>query len=727
MALSKFGLRRILAEMKRLAKIMEKPKEKEEVIVVEALKQSPRKTRGVAMEMPAEYEEGEAPLRGASKQTAETNAADVDALRKKVQDLEKILVESRPSETTKTGTTQMRGMQDTIEDLHRRISVLSTAATAGKTEEIGDIGKRIATMEQAMVMMQSKQTGGNVTFIAGGEPITTPVIFEFPRVAEEVKSYGFTGTAQKAMGDVRGVPSMLALPKAEKTRKISSEWEPTVASTINIRYALIEPYAYVNIRWNERTQEVVYTVIEPPLTKKEDEVLKKLMGMIVDLLDINLMTVTEMGAVKKYLREKIDQLIEDYGFDLSKPEYDKLSYYMERNFMGLGTVEPMMQDSQIEDISCDGVGIPIFVFHRKYGSMKANVQFDDEDELNKFITKLSQRAGKHISVADPLVDGALPDGSRLQATYSTGGDIATKGSTFTIRKFTKDPLTIIDLMNFGTIPSTIAAYLWLAIEFRNSVLIAGGTATGKTSTLNTLCLFLHPEAKIVSIEDTPELALPHEHWVAKISRSGYGPEVSEGRRRGEVSMYDLLRAALRERPDEMIVGEVRGKEAYVLFQAMATGHAGMATIHAESTDAVINRLVTAPIDLSPGLLQHLNLILVMTNARIKGVDVRRIKEVVEILGVDMKTEKPITNQLFKWVVSGDYYEFASDKSFILNKIIGEKGISEGSVWEELQRRTAVLEWMKKEGIRYYKDVGRIIALYYKSPEEILKRVFGDKV
>jgi flagellar protein FlaI len=411
---------------------------------------------------------------------------------------------------------------------------------------------------------------------------------------------------------------------------------------------------------------------------------------------------------------------------MSKPEYDKIMYYMERNFLGLSTIEPMMQDAQIEDISCDGVSVPIFIFHRKYGSMKANVTFNDEEELNRFIVKLAQRCGKHISVADPLVDGALPDGSRLQATYSSSGDIATKGSTFTIRKFTKDPLTIIDLMTFGTIPATIAAYLWLAIEFRNSVLIAGGTATGKTSCLNTLCLFLHPETKILSIEDTPELVLPHEHWVAKIARTGYGPDLAEGRKRGEISMFDLLRAALRERPDELIVGEVRGKEAYVLFQAMATGHAGMATIHAESTEAVVNRLITAPISLSTGLLQHLNLILVMTNSRVKGVDVRRIKEVVEILGMDMKTDKPITNELFKWVPSGDYYEFASDRSYILNKIIGEKGISESSVWEELQRRTAILEWMKKEGIRFYKDVGRIIAIYYKTPEDILKRVFGGK-
>lgn len=739
MAQSKMTLNRMINRMKKLIKVgavKEKEVEREAIDITIERSKSDTQERKRAQRMqpeypkPEEYRGYEPPLRsGKEKPTVPgVNNEEIDRLQKKMEELQKTISGIKAPEVQKTSVDQAEAMQQMTDDLQKKLEGLVNAtANISKKQQVIDLEAKLSRIENAVDKIQSRPSGGGITIVTeGGEPVTTPVIFEFPRVADELKSTGIITVGQKSVGDVRGIPAMLALPKSEKSKKISSEWEPTETTTINIRYALIEPYAYVNIRWNEKTQEVVYTLIEPPLTKKESEVLKKLMEMVVDLLDINLMNVTEMGAVKKYLRDKVDMLIEDYDFELTKPEYDKVNYYMDRNFLGLGTIEPLMQDPQIEDISCDGVGVPIFIFHRKYGSMKTNITFDQDEELNKFLTKLSQRCGKHISVADPLVDGALPDGSRLQATYSSGGDIATKGSTFTIRKFTKDPLTIVDLMNFGTIPSTMAAYLWLAIEFRSSVLIAGGTATGKTSCLNTLCLFLHPETKIVSIEDTPELALPHEHWVAKISRTGYGPDMGEGRKRGEISMYDLLRAALRERPDEIIVGEVRGKEAYVLFQAMATGHAGMATIHAEATDAVINRLVTAPISLSPGLLQHLNLILVMTNTRIKGVDVRRVKEVVEILGVDMKSEKPYTNQLFKWVPSGDYYEFSSDRSYILNKIVGEKGISEGSVWEELQRRTAVLEWMKKEGIRYYKDVGRIIAIYYKNPDDILKRVFGEK-
>ncbi len=740
MAQSKLALKRTLHKLveiikKDMEKVEESGEEKEpkyKIVIKgrgkggeEEYEEPKRRARRL---YPEEEEYGEhPPLR--IRKAPEVKQDELERMQKRMDDLQKSISGIKVPEgaTAQTSAEQLAMMQKMSEDLQKKLETIAAATSQiSRKQQILDMGDKINRIESAVDRLQSKPSGG-ITFVTqAGEPVTTPVIFEFPRVAEDLKASGVITVGQKSVGDVRGIPTMFALPKAEKTRKISSEWEPAVSSTINLRYPLIEPYAYANIRWNEKTQEVIYTLIEPPLTDKENNMLKKLMEMVVDLLDINLMNVTEMGAVKKYLREKIDALIEDYGFDMSKPEYDKIMYYMERNFLGLGVIEPMMQDAGIEDISCDGVGVPIFIFHRKYGSTKANVTFNDEEELNRFIVKLAQRCGKHISVADPLVDGALPDGSRLQATYSFGGDIATKGSTFTIRKFTKDPLTIIDFMTFGTIPATMAAYLWLAIEFRNSVLIAGGTATGKTSCLNTLCLFLHPETKILSIEDTPELVLPHEHWVAKISRTGYGPDLAEGRKRGEISMFDLLRAALRERPDELIVGEVRGKEAYVLFQAMATGHAGMATIHAESTEAVVNRLITAPISLSTGLLQHLNLILVMTNSRVKGVDVRRVKEVVEILGMDMKTDKPITNEFFKWVPSGDYYEFASDRSYILNKIVEEKGISESSVWEELQRRTAILEWMKKEGIRFYKDVGRIIAIYYKSPEDILKRVFGGK-
>jgi flagellar protein FlaI len=277
------------------------------------------------------------------------------------------------------------------------------------------------------------------------------------------------------------------------------------------------------------------------------------------------------------------------------------------------------------------------------------------------------------------------------------------------------------LNKIGTVPEMRAAYLWLAIEYKKSLLVAGGTATGKTSMLNSLSMFLPEEAKIVSIEDTPEVRLPHEHWLQKVVRTGFGREDVSGRKQGEITMYDLLRAALRERPDEIIVGEVRGQEAYVLFQGMATGHAGMATIHGDSVDAVMHRLQTPPINLSAGLLQHLNIIIVLVKARIKGIEVRRVKEVVEVLGLS-KEQEPIVNTLFRWNPSDDTFEFASDKSYILQSIIEDKGIDEKSIWEEVQRRTRIMHWMKENDIRYYIDVGKVIQQYYKNPTEVLKNI-----
>ena len=584
---------------------------------------------------------------------------------------------------------------------------------------------------QAAPIFKQLESQGEANGDAGPEktyPVMSsggPMVLEFPKITEDIKSR--ISLQIEGMDDqaVRGIPfGNHVLPEGEKSKKIESEWEPPEIESVDTRYPLIDPYAYVSIHWEPVGNELMYSVIEPPLTPREKRVFEKLKEMISDLLDINLMQATNTQELQEYLKNKINRLIRDYEINLNESEYYKILYYIYRNFLGLSKIEPMMHDINIEDISCDGVNIPLFVFHRKFGSIKTNVMFENDDELNIFITKLAQRCGKHISVAEPLLDGALPDGSRLSATYSAGGDIATNGSTFTIRKFTRDPLTIVDLMNYGSVPATMAAYLWMAIEFRNSILVSGGTATGKTSALNTLCLFLHPEAKIVSIEDTAELRLPHEHWIAKISRPGYGQETG-GTKRGEISMFDLLKTALRERPEVIIVGEVRGQEAYVLFQGMATGHAGLATIHGENMEAVVNRLTTQPINLSPGLIQHLSLVVVMQHAHIKGIDVRRVKEIVEIIGVDARTKRPITNQIMRWVPSGDYYEFASDRSYVLNRIIDEKGVSEKSVWSELNRRKDILTWMKKKGIRYYKDVGNVVSTYYKSPEVILEKVYGE--
>jgi len=286
-----------------------------------------------------------------------------------------------------------------------------------------------------------------------------------------------------------------------------------------------------------------------------------------------------------------------------------------------------MRDPLIEDISCTGISYPIYIFHRNplIGEIKTNLQFNSDEELDNFVIKLSVRTGRIVSVANPLLDAALPNGARIQITF--GKDISRRGSSFTIRKFTEDPFTPIDLLLYGTVDFNMLAYLWTLVEEGRSLLISGGTATGKTSFLNAISLFIKPEKKIISIEDTAELKLPHPNWLSEVARPGYGPN-----RYGEVTMFDLLKAALRQRPDYIIVGEVRGEEAYILFQAMATGHAGLGTIHAESFEALMDRLLSPPINLPPSLLEVLDGVVFLKRLRYQGKYVRRVDKIYEILG-----------------------------------------------------------------------------------------------
>ncbi len=619
------------------------------------------------------------------------------------------------------------------------------AATAKATmPEIRDIGKELSKVEDYAKEREDKwvkelkkefELGEINEREAAARPL--PQVIDFstvklekgavkPRTEVRMPLSDFT-KMQKKIKEIEAESRIKNMPlKAHKIpkqylKKMSSAWKPPEFTGINQVYPLIKPFAFANLVWDKGENHLMYYALEPYLTKEQERELQLIKEIVVDLLDINLFEVKGESSVREVLKKKVDKVIKDYNMQLSEHEYQKLLYYIYRDFLGLGRIEAMMHDPNIEDISCDGVKIPLYIYHRHYASVPTNIMFTGEDELNKFIIRIAQRCGKHISVAEPLLDGALPDGSRVQATFSSHKDIAMHGSTFTIRKFTKDPLTITDLLNFGTLPEMIGAYLWIAIEYRKSLLFAGGTASGKTSFLNAMSMFLPEEMKIVSIEDTPEIRLPHEHWLQKVVRTGFGREDLAGRKQGEITMYDLLRAALRERPDELIVGEVRGKEAYVLFQGMATGHSGMATIHGDSVDAVMHRLQTPPISLSAGLLQHLSIIVVLTKARIKGMEVRRIKEIVEVLGLT-KNQEPIINTLFKWDPATDTFEFASDKSYIFQRIIEDKGIEEKDIWEEVQRRTQVLKWMKDNNIRYYIDVGKIIQKYYSAPEEVLKNI-----
>lgn len=477
-------------------------------------------------------------------------------------------------------------------------------------------------------------------------------------------------------------------------------------------------FAYAKIVWDSKTNRYVYQVIEPEMTFKLKEILIKIRELLEQKLDVDLSKLKKVEATE-YLNRQIDDLINYFGFKITPTERQILRYYIERDFIGLGKIEPLFVDPNIEDISCDGVGIPIFVFHRnpKLGSVVTNISFDDSDELDSFITRLAQICGKSISIAQPLLDATLPDGSRLQATLGT--DIARKGSNFTIRKFTEEPLTPVHLLNYGTIDAKTLAFLWLCVDFGRSILISGGTASGKTSLLNVLSLFIRPEKKIVSIEDTAELRLPHSHWVPMVARTSIATEGKVG----EVDMFLLLKESLRQRPDYIIVGEVRGKEAFILFQQIATGHPSLATIHAENLGRLIDRLTTAPISLPPSLIGSLDLIVFLSLTRHRDKSVRRVTEVLEMIEYDPKTKTPITNQVFRWDPINDKIEVVN-KTIVLKKISDMFGINKDELMEELKRRAIILEWMKEKNITDYRDVHKIFTMYYSSPKKLLTAIMG---
>lgn len=505
-----------------------------------------------------------------------------------------------------------------------------------------------------------------------------------------------------------------------KTEKLIEE-EVIEERGIDIRYPLIPSspkkgekiLSYARIFFDGSTNELVYHVIEPKLDEKLSILLDEIKEYIQERIDI------DFAMIRK--REAINYMVKlfDGALDYFKKRYDEetrtiLRYYIFRDFAGLEKIEPFLNDKFIEDISCDGVNIDLYVYHRdpKLGSLRTNVVFESREELDSFVNKLGERCGKSISVARPLLDGTLPDGSRVQATL--GSDIARHGSNFTIRMFTEKPLTPVDMIKFGTCDIKMMAFFWFLIENGSSFLVSGGAATGKTSFLNVLSLFIKPQMKIVSIEDTSELRLPHSHWISEVARTPISEE-------GKVDMFELLRESLRQRPDYIIVGEVRGKEAYVLFQQMAVGHPGLSTMHAENFSKLIDRLTSPPINLPANLIQNLDVIVFLKRVKSGRKYMRRAQTTLEVIGYDKKNNNPITNDIFVWEPKHDRFRIVNE-SMLLKKIADSSGLDAKTIQGEIRKRAKVIEFMVRNNIRDYRNIGMIINSFYSSPERLLERI-----
>lgn len=476
--------------------------------------------------------------------------------------------------------------------------------------------------------------------------------------------------------------------------------------------------SYIRVGFDKQTNRYLYEVIEPKLSPVETEVLTLVRDTLVRTMEAR--PLGDEDAEHLLLRA-IDEAIVDYSIVVDEVSKSRIQYYIIRDFVGFGPIDVLMKDPMIEDISCDGPHVPIFLFHRQYEAIETNILFAEESRLDSFVIRLAQRCGKQISIAEPLLDATLPDKSRLQAALSR--EVTTGGSTFTIRKFRSDPLTPSDLVRLGTMSPEMAAYFWIIMENGMSLIYAGGTASGKTSSLNAIATFIPAQKKIVSIEDTREINLKHKNWIAGLTRTGFGGEVVGGKVAGTIDMYKLLEAALRQRPEYLLVGEVRGPEALTLFQAMATGHATYSTMHADSVPSAVYRLENPPINVPRIMLQSLSCVAIQLLARVKDRMVRRVREVVEMVGIDPDTKDLMTNTVLQWDPGADVFRVVG-KSKLFAQIMERKSLTDAQMRAEWQNRAEVVRWMVEKGIRRIDDVSNIIAAYYSRPQALMDLVHG---
>ena len=476
------------------------------------------------------------------------------------------------------------------------------------------------------------------------------------------------------------------------------------------RYWVDEGRSLIIIALNEKTNQVEYLLYEPRLSEFEYELLERLHE---DMRSVLILSDDELGKDRRILlMEKMHSLIDEYGITLEEGSLFRLQYYLVRNFIGWGRIEALMKDPYLEDISCDGNRVPLFLYHRKYRNVKTNIMFE-ADVLNSLAISLAQRSGKHISTGTPMLDATLPDGSRLQLTLGT--EVTTRGTSFTIRKFREDPFSPVELMEYGTFSADQLAFFWLAIENNKSLLFIGGTASGKTSSLNAVSLFIPPMAKVVSIEDTREITLYHENWIASVTRE----TVAEGS--NIISMFDLLRAAMRQRPEYILVGEVRGVEAQTLFQAMNTGHTTFSTMHAGSVDAAIHRLENEPLNVPRNMVTALNIVSVQAQIYRGTERVRRCLEIVEIAGIDPSTGNLRVNTIFDYDPVRDVFTYKG-RSFIYADIAERRGWSKEQLEQEISTRKRILDAMKQQNLIDYRSVSRIFHSYIINPRHVIENL-----
>ena len=529
--------------------------------------------------------------------------------------------------------------------------------------------------------------------------------FSFKRrsVPEEKKQEG-AETEDKKQGKISqklsGQKKLSFQPQTVIFQKL-----PDGARTIET-YPVFHPYSEVTIvSLPELGGGDAYYISEKALSENEKETHRRL----VDILSKEIEPPKAGVDAKAHMANEARRVAKKYGLSkkIDEKSWPIIEYYLRRDLVGLGDIDVMMNDPMIEDLSVNGLNLPVYVWHRKYESMPTNLIFADENALDNLIVKLAHLSGKHISTAFPILDAMLPGKDRLAATFKR--EVSPDGGSFSIRRFREEPFSIIDLIEMGTLNEEIAAYFWMLIENRMTLAIIGGTGAGKTSTLNAFASLVKPAMKIVTIEEIPELNLPHDNWVRLVSRESYGLGAFKT---GEVTLFDLVKTSLRYRPDYIVVGEIRGEEAFVLFQALAVGHGGLTTIHAENLEYTVKRLTSHPMNVAKPYIPLVNAAPLVERVRLpysktgEATFGRRIKTVSEI--VDYGDYRTVS----EWNPADDFFKVDLRNSIHLQKIAARHALSVSEVLEEVGNRISFLKGLETKGIHKNVEIAKQITNYY---------------
>ncbi|MEJ5292640.1 MAG: type II/IV secretion system ATPase subunit [Candidatus Methanosuratincola sp.] len=511
---------------------------------------------------------------------------------------------------------------------------------------------------------------------------------------------------------------------------VQLQFKPSLSRDLRLlkKFSIIYPASdniFIHVFKGVRDAYGKYRPIEPRLPPDKKDLIDRTEVLLASM--INDKTAQQIAEKREaMLKELFEEVVKIEGSPipsgkkgrtpspmvLNRDLYERLKYEIMTDKIGMGPIEPLIKDPYIEDISCDGVG-PVFVEHKIFGPMTTTIEFKTVQDLDTFVVKVCEKIGRPVSPRRPIVDASLLDGSRLNVVFGT--DVSRRGSNFTIRKFSKIPLSITQLVKFGTLDARMAAYLWMMLESGMSMFICGETASGKTTTLNAITVFIRPNAKVITIEDTPEVYIPHPNWVSECTRRGESESSS-------VELFDLLKSALRQRPNYIIVGEIRGREGNIAFQAIQTGHPVISTFHAASMQKLIQRITGDPINIPAAYVDNLNVVLFQSSVKSPktGKFERRVTGICEIIGIDPVEKSYNFIEIFSWDPVTDTHTFRGvGNSYLLEyKVAPAKGLSPKDarkIYNELELRTYIIKKLVELNIMDYYDVYNALSKVYDNP------------